>query len=234
MSLALLAARAAKNHRGGVPADPTLRGTFAKWNLEDAVGSTTAVDSSGNGHDLTNGATVTFGSASILPNGAGKSVLFPHVGGNYLQIPTGFITELTPPFSIVTFIRFVDVTATQQIFCSQTGGINWYVNGSKMICGVAGVSNNAGDTRALSNNTNYLLGLTCSATGDVTFYVNTSASSVFSGAMGTTNTGTDPARIGDYAGNTGVYPLSAYLQRYTLCNVELSATEISAFYAALS
>jgi hypothetical protein len=217
--------------RGRSAPDPTLRGTFAKWNLEGNPD-----DTSGNGHDLSPSNTPVYGGASLLPSGDGTSCdLAPN--NAFFSIPSGFITELTPPFSIVTFALISNLALgnSHQIFCSATGGINWYVNTSAaMVVGIAGVANKATDARTLSLNTNYMLGITCSSSGDIKFYVNKTASSVFSGALSSSNTGTDVTRIGDYSGDPSASIFYGRLQRYALCNVELSGIEISTFYDALS
>lgn len=230
MNVQLMMARARMNHQppGG---DPSLRGCFAKWNMEDAIGSTVALDSSGNGYNLTIQGTPTFGNTSVLPSGRGTSLAL--TSGQWLNLPAGFITQLTPPFSIVLFVRFANISGTQQIFCSARGGINWYINNGVMTIGIAGVTNNATDTRTQVANVNYMLALTCNTAGGITFYVNKVAGTLHASVISTSASGTDPARIGDYPGDSGKYPIKGDVQRYALCDVELSSAELSEFYDSL-
>ena len=218
-----------------VAANVTVRGAFAQWNLDEVAG-TTAADSTGNGHAATYANSFTLGQPSLTPSAVGKSVALSHAGSGYIGIPTGFISALTRPFSLLAFVKFNAIGRGQQIFASATGGINFYVGtDGKLAAGTSGVANLAVDTRVLSAGTSYLVALTVGSTGDAHIYVNTTASATFAGAFGSSAAGADLARIGDWynSGTSFQYSLDGYIQRVILSNVELSSTEIGTYYSSL-
>lgn len=213
----------------------SIRGMVADWELSDASG-TVAVDSGPNAFHGTYVGSCILGQTSILPGGSKTSTLFSSAspGYGYVTLPPGFYLAAGNTFTVLAFIRLSSYgSGAVQIICSSTGGINLYVDSSshKLVAGLAGVSNAATDTRALSLNTNYMVGLTINSSGDVKFYVNKVPSAVFSAAI-VGKSFTSTTRLFDYSNNTTNYRLFGNAQRVIVCNVALSDAEIATIYDA--
>lgn len=219
----LMAARSRKNH------SLFIRGLVGFWKLNETSG-TVAVDSSGLGHNGTySGSNLTLGQTSILPSGTGKSLQI--TGNSSVVLPSGVYNAITRPITIFGWGKSSNVTPGQQIVASTSGGFNFYLGSSKMTAGVAGISNNAIDSRTMVANTIYFWAVTIDSSGNAIIYVNASPSSTFSAVFNSTTKFVDSVWIGNYPSGPTNNWFNGYLQNVGICNVALTGTEISTIYA---
>lgn len=204
-----------------------IRGLVGLWKLDELSG-TTAIDSSGNGHNGTYTGTVTLGNTSLLPSGTGKSAAFSDTG--YVSLPTGVLNGIGYPLTIFGWGKCTDVTAINQIVCSNTGGFNFFVYTSNAWAGEANIANRITDTRTLLNSTVYMLALTIDASGNAYVYINGVPSSLFTAPFASTIRFVDTVIIGNNAASLSGSYFRGTLQNIGICNVALSGAEISDIY----
>lgn len=207
----------------------SIRGLVGYWKLDETAG-TIAYDSSGNNHNGTYTGTVTLGNASLLPSTTGHSTSFSTTG--YVALPTGILNSIGYPLTIFGWGRTPNLTTSQQLVASSSGGFNFYLySTAHMIAGIAGISNNVTDSRTIAINTIYFWTLTIDASGNAIVYVNGTPSSTFSAAFASGNRFVDTVSIGSYLGNLSGNYFQGTLQNVGICNVALTGTEISNIYA---
>lgn len=209
------------------------------WALNDAVGSSTAVDSSGNGHNCTVHGTVTFGQTGGTTDGE-TAALFDGSTG-YLTCPTGVLTIGN---ATVTIEMLVKMSASPigmfDSNPSQTGSIRNYNTGnfsgynSGMTSLPASLHNGSWHLfEYLTTTTTNSLGCCASNTTGENLYFQDGSLSQNNGNGGTTAlTWGSTIDIGTI--NTGLVFYAGTMAKVAIYPYALSPTQIAAHFAAIS
>lgn len=208
------------------------------WKLGDAVGSTTAVDSSGNGNTLTRTATVTFGQASLLARSGSTAALFDGSTGKLAT--TGEPAILYGiPFTILCWVSFSSLSPSYSCpigYDSINAGYAILVKSTgKLACYILGASSTTRNydgtgIATLATTGKYMLAMSWDGT-NLLGYVNGQADGFASGAPFMMVNPTAPFTIGTDPTTTGRY-VNATMQESAYFPSILTQQQLQALYSA--
>jgi hypothetical protein len=199
------------------------------WKLNDAAGSTSAVDSKGSSN-LTQNGTVVFGSKPITRDGE-TSALFDGNVANYLTLPSGVLPSGATAFSVEMVIQMVEQASANIVWFSACSGneLDIYNDQTtyKVVLNLAGTGGAQTGPNIMRGGTPYHLVFTQDGNTSNILYVNGIAmTQAF--ARGTfSGTGA----VGQKTG--GNFPFFGQMAKLATYNAKLTAAQVRAHYAQM-
>lgn len=197
------------------------------WKLNDAVGSSTAADSSGNG-TTGNCTAVTFGGAG--PIAGDTSASFNSATSSIVDIANNSFTNLTGTMSLIAWVNTVSAAVNQQA-CGRSYLTSYYFNTTTTVGqGVSLYSSNVqlAGANPINDGKWHMFVATISGTAG-NIYLD--GAPLNSGTVGTLTSTTDHFFIGKGLG-TGPNFFTGSIAQVALFNTVISAANVAALYAA--